>query len=78
MIAGLPFSAWLLLGLGAIPFALAEIRVIFWFVLFAWSGLATAFVPVVLCALFWARTTLAGALSGMIGGFLTTIIWVKR
>lgn len=65
-----------LLGLGAIPFALAEVRVIFWFVLFAWSGLATAFVPVILCALFWPRTTLAGALAGMIGGFLTTVIWV--
>ncbi len=65
-----------LLGLFAIPFALAEVQVIFWFVLFAWSGLATAFAPVVLCALFWKRTTLAGALAGMAGGFLTTVIWV--
>jgi sodium/proline symporter len=49
---------------------------IFWFVLFAWSGLATAFAPVVICALFWKRTTLPGALAGMAGGFLTTIAWV--
>lgn len=65
-----------LVGLLALPFALAEVRVIFWFVLFAWSGLATAFAPVVLCALFWKRTTLAGAIAGMAGGFLTTVLWV--
>jgi sodium/proline symporter len=45
-------------------------------VLFAWSGLATAFAPVVLCALFWKRTTLPGAVAGMAGGFSTTIVWV--
>lgn len=66
----------LAVGLIALPFALAEVRVIFWFVLFAWSGLATAFAPVILCALFWKRTTLAGALAGMAGGFITTVVWV--
>lgn len=66
----------LILGAVSVPFALAEVRVIFWFVLFAWSGLAAAFVPVVLCALFWPRTTLPGALAGMIGGFVTTVSWV--
>lgn len=65
-----------LLGLFAIPFALAEVKVIFWFVLFAWSGLGAAFAPVVLCGLFWKRTTLPGAIAGMAGGFLTTVIWV--
>jgi sodium/proline symporter len=30
----------------------------------------------VLCSLFWKRTTRAGAIAGMIGGFLTTILWV--
>ncbi len=68
--------ATIVIGLIAIPFALAEVRVIFWFVLFAWSGLATAFAPVVLCALFWKRTSLAGAIAGMSAGFLTTVIWV--
>lgn len=56
--------------------ALGEPRLIFWFVLFAWSGLAAAFVPVVLCALFWKRATLAGAISGMAVGFGVTVIWV--
>jgi sodium/proline symporter len=63
-------------GAGALVLALGEVRVIFWFVLFAWSGLACAFTPVVLCALFWTRTTRAGAIAGMIAGFATTVAWV--
>ncbi len=64
------------LGLAALVVALGEVRLIFWFVLFAWSGLASAFVPVVLSALFWRRTTLAGAIWGMITGFSVAVIWV--
>ncbi len=60
----------------AVSFALPQVRLIFWFVLFAWSGLASAFAPVVLCALFWKGTTRVGAIAGMIGGFLTTVLWV--
>ena len=41
-----------LIGSAGLLFALTEVRLIFWFVLFAWSGLACAFTPVVLCALF--------------------------
>ena len=52
------------IGLGGLGFALTEARLIFWFVLFAWSGLASAFTPVVLCSLFWPRTTRAGAWPG--------------
>jgi Na+/proline symporter len=64
------------IGGAGIIFALRQVRVIFWFVLFAWSGLASAFTPVVLCSLFWKRTTKAGAIAGMIAGFLTAVIWV--
>ena len=64
------------IGAGALAFALQEVRVIFWFVLFAWSGLACAFMPPVLCSLFWKRTTTAGAIAGMVAGFLTAIVWV--
>jgi sodium/proline symporter len=72
------WGRWTTLAIGALalPFALAEVKVIFWFILFAWSGLAAAFTPVVLLALFWKRTTRAGALAGMIGGFVTTVGWV--
>ena len=66
----------LLIGLGGLFTALTQSRAIFWFVLFAWSGLASAFTPVVLCSLFWKRTTKAGAVWGMIAGFITTVVWV--
>ncbi len=64
------------LGVVSLGVALTEARLIFWFVLFAWSGLASAFVPPVLCALFWKRTTLQGAIWGMITGFVVTVTWV--
>ncbi len=41
----------------------------------AWAGFGSAFGPVVLLALFWKRSTLAGAVSGMAVGALTVIIW---
>ena len=41
----------------------------------AWAGFGSAFGPVVLLALFWKRSTLAGAVSGMATGALTVIIW---
>jgi Na+/proline symporter len=66
----------IVIGAGALLFALGESRMIFWFVLFAWSGLASAFAPVVLCSLFWKRTTKAGAIAGMLAGFLTAVLWV--
>lgn len=64
------------IGVAGVLFALGQVRLIFWFVLFAWSGLASAFTPVVLCSLFWKRTTRAGAIAGMAAGFLAAILWV--
>ncbi|MGK0297417.1 MAG: sodium/proline symporter [Gammaproteobacteria bacterium] len=74
------FSRWgkgvtVVLGVIALALALPEVRVIFWFVLFAWSGLA-CFTPVILCSLFWKGTTLAGAIAGLVAGFGTTVLWV--
>lgn len=64
------------IGVVGLVLALTEVRAIFYFVLFAWSGIASAFTPVILCSLFWRRTTRAGAIAGMIGGFLATVLWV--
>ncbi len=41
----------------------------------AWAGLGAAFGPVVLMSLFWRRTNLAGAVSGIVTGALTVIVW---
>jgi sodium/proline symporter len=64
------------IGVAGLAVALGEVRMIFYFVLFAWSGIACAFTPVVLCSLFWKRTTKAGAVAGMISGFVVTVVWV--
>ena len=48
---------------------------IFGIVSFAWAGFGAGFGPVVLCALFWKRTTLPGAISGMIAGGATVFLW---
>jgi Na+/proline symporter len=65
----------LVLGIGAMFIALGETRVIFWFVLFAWSGLGASFGPVILFSLYWKQVTRQGAIAGMVTGFATTIIW---
>lgn len=48
---------------------------VFGIVSFAWAGFGASFGPVVICALFWKRTTLAGAVSGMVAGGATVFIW---
>jgi len=68
--------ATLLIGVVGVAFALQESRLIFWFVLFAWSGLGAAFAPPILAGLFDRRMNHAGAVAGILGGFVTTIVWV--
>ena len=62
-------------GIGAFWFSLSETRLIFWFVLFAWSGIGSAFCPVIIFSLFWKRMSKAAAIAGMCSGFLITMIW---
>lgn len=42
----------------------------------AWAGFGSAFGPVLLISLYWKRMTKWGALSGMVVGGLTVIIWI--
>ncbi len=48
---------------------------VFNIVSFAWAGFGAAFGPVVLFALFWKRSTMWGALAGMISGGGMVFIW---
>lgn len=41
----------------------------------AWAGLGAAFGPTVLMSLFWKRTNLQGAVTGIVSGALTVILW---
>lgn len=65
----------LLLGIVSILFALTENRVIFEFVLYAWSVLGASFGPVVIFGLLWKKTSKAGAMGGMLTGLLVSVIW---
>ena len=75
-LAGYGKVVTILIGVIGIAFALKEVKFIFWFILFAWSGLGAAFGPVIICMLYYKKTTLAGVAAGMLGGFLTSVIWV--
>ncbi len=63
------------LGIGAMLIALAKTQVIFWFVLFAWSGLGASFGPLILFTLYTKSVTRQGAVAGMVTGFTVTILW---
>lgn len=75
-LAGYGKIVTLIIGVLGVIFALNESPLIFWFVIFAWSGLGAAFGPPLICALWYPGTTLRGAIIGMLGGFLTTVLWV--
>ncbi len=48
---------------------------VFRIVSFAWAGFGGAFGPIMLCALFWKRTTKQGAIAGMISGGLVVFLY---
>lgn len=64
-----------LVGLIGILVALTEVRLVFWFVLFAWSGLGAAFAPLILLALTRGAVNRHGALAAMLTGAGVTVVW---
>ena len=68
----------LIIGAIGIGFAIGEVKLLFWFILFAWSGLGAAFGPVIICMLYYKKTTLQGAAAGMVIGFGTTVVWILK
>ena len=68
---------WVLviLGIIAVFFALTKNRIIFQFVLYAWSVLGAAFGPPVILGLLWKKANKTGALAGMITGTVVSIVW---
>jgi sodium/proline symporter len=44
-------------------------------VAYAWTGLGASFGPPLLLALWWKRVTRQGALAGMVGGMIATVVW---
>ena len=65
----------LVISLVSLVFAWNPESKVFDIVSFAWAGFGAAFGPVMLCALFWKRTTKWGAFAGMFAGGVTAIVW---
>jgi Na+/proline symporter len=68
-------AAVLVLGAAALLISLQDVRVVFWFVLFAWSGLGAAFGPVLLLSLWTDALTRKGVIAAMLTGFGVTVAW---
>lgn len=78
------FSRLATIGVAAIAFSLAlkaltdtsaEGSLIDKMVAYAWTGLGASFGPPLLLALWWKRITRGGALAGMVGGMIATVVW---
>lgn len=67
----------IVIGIIAVMLGVQEPRVIFHFVLASWSGLGSAFGPAMIGILYYRRVTWAGVLSGMLGGFLASVVWLS-
>ena len=52
-------------------------RNIFGVVSYAWSGLGSAFGPVLVLTLWWKKITRQGVIAGLLSGFLSTVIWAN-
>jgi len=65
----------LVITLFGIYVALSGNDSIFRIVSYAWAGFGAAFGPLMLFSLYWKRTTLAGAISGMAAGGASVVIW---
>ena len=64
-----------IVGLLGILVALSEVRLVFWFVLVAWSGLGASFSPLILLALMRRGVNRHGALAAMLTGTGVTVAW---
>jgi len=66
-----------IIGVIAIVMGIQEPRVIFDFVLASWSGLGSAFGPVMIGILYYKRITWEGVVAGMLGGFAASVVWLS-
>lgn len=65
-----------IIGAIAVALGIQEPRLIFDFVLASWSGLGSAFGPVIIGILYYRRITREGVIAGMLGGFLASVVWL--
>jgi sodium/proline symporter len=59
----------------ALLLAATNRQLIFDMVAYAWSGLGSAFGPVILLTIWWRRMTRGGVLAGLLTGLVSTVAW---
>ncbi len=66
------------LSVGIIAFILAitSKSLIYTIVGWAWAGIGCSFAPAVILSFFWKKFSSAGVVASLIGGFITTVIWM--
>jgi sodium/proline symporter len=65
----------ILVAIFGVVIALSGNDSIFRIVSYAWAGFGAAFGPLMLFSLFWKRTTLQGAVAGMVTGGVMVVLW---
>ncbi len=69
-------SVVLVLGIGAAAMALDESISVYSFVVdYGWAILGASFGPQLILALLWKRASYAGAIAGIVTGFVVAIVW---
>ena len=67
----------LVVGIVALIFAFTSKSLIYTIVSWAWSGIGCTFSAAIIMAFFWKKTSGAGVVAGLVGGFLTTVVWMN-
>jgi len=63
------------IAMAACVMALHQTETVLGLVAYAWAAFGAAFGPVILLSLFWEKLTLKAAVSGIVTGAVTVIIW---
>lgn len=63
------------LGIAILLYNLYPDRQVFWIMIFGWSGIAATFCPVIILSIFWKGYSEKGAITSMIVGFASVILF---
>ena len=66
----------LLTGVIALVLAFTSKNLIYTIVGWAWAGIGCSFAPAVILSFFWKRFNAAGVIASLVGGFVTTVVWM--
>jgi len=69
-------SVFILIILAVILTIFAQ-KIVFWFVLFSWSGLGVSLGPALIFSLYDRKINSGAILAGMVTGALVTVIWTQ-